>query len=128
MSRGAQAVTAATSNQVHNAQNISRRAITKGKSKYDGAQDTSAQLIETLIQSPSSKAWQESVKNRLPDSVALWTKDQVGILRNSGMLEEAASHALNALSKSKELSAAATLLPYIEAISQVQKNLQADKR
>lgn len=127
MSRGAQAVTAATSSQVHNVQNISQRAIKKGKSKYDGAQDTSAQLIETLIQSPSSIAWQESIKKRLPNTVAVWTKDQVGMLRKSGMLEEAASHAINALSKSKELSAAATLLPYIEAISKVQKNMQKEK-
>jgi len=125
MSRGAQAVTAATSNQV---QNVSRRAVRAGKLKYDGVQDTSAQLIETLIQSPSAIAWQESVKKRLPDSVAIWTRDQVNLLRNSGVLEEAASHALNALSKSKELSAAATLLPYIEAISQVQKDLLNAKR
>jgi len=125
MSRGAQAITAATSNQV---KNVSKRAIKAGKLNYDGVQDTSAQLIDTLLQSPSAIAWQKSVKNRLPDSVAVWTRDQIELLRNSGVLEDAASHALNALSKSKEFSTAATLLPYVEAISKVQKDLLNAKK
>ena len=125
MSRGAQAVTSKTSKQM---QSVSLRAMKTGKSTYNGVQDTSAQLIETLVQSPSAIAWQESVKKRLPDAVLVWTRDQVGMLRNSGVLEEAATHALNALGKSKELSAAATLLPYIEAISQVNENMKKIKK
>jgi len=125
MSRGAKALTAATSNQI---QKTSLRAIEKGKKgiergklKHDTVRDTSTQLIETLLQSPDVIELKEKIQKRLPDPVAVWSRDQLDLLRRSGVLEEAAAHALNALSRSKEFCSAALLLPYIEAIIEVRR-------
>lgn len=133
--RGAEAVSAATARQVGQAGTgayrhvgrTSRWAIASGKKRYQEVQDNSVQLIETLLESPEVQNMKERIERKMPERLSSWTQDQWESLRKSGVLEDAARAAIHALRK--ELTTAATFLPYLEAIKDVrEKQLQQDAK
>jgi len=82
--------------------------------------ETSSQLVEQLVQSSGAvKSVLDDFQQRAPKPVWEWTKQQYKALKDSGLLEEAASRAMQALEG--ELEMASAFLPYLDAIEKVRK-------
>ena len=79
--------------------------------------DSSVQLVETLLESSKAMEFQMAMQHRLPEPVMRWASDQIASLRESGMLEEAAARAVKALQS--DLQQAASIMPYLEALQEV---------
>ena len=113
-------------------QSKSRFAAGQSKKAYDQLQGKSTQLVETIMESSGIDDFIEHKlherKKVVSPFMAKWIKDQWRTLRTSGVLEDAAARALQALEK--ELSSAASFLPYLEAIESVraQQLKTGDKR
>ena len=93
----------------------------------DALVQTSTELVEQLIQSSGTvQNVLVDFQERAPKPVWQWTQQQYRALKESGLLEEAASRAVKALQG--ELEAASAFLPYLDAIERVRKQQDKEKQ
>mmetsp|Transcript_14587 Transcript_14587/g.20598 ORF Transcript_14587/g.20598 Transcript_14587/m.20598 type:complete len:434 (+) Transcript_14587:204-1505(+) len=87
------------------------------KEEEEAKAEASRELVETLLSSPEAIKVKTRAIKRLPEPVLAWIKEQFQSIRDSGVLEMAASRALAALQR--ELKGAVEFMPYLEAIEKV---------